>query len=428
MRLSLLGLLSGISAGAVIILFRYIVEESQRYILPGNDPENYEALSNWAIFALPLLGGLILGIIFHYIPPDKRQVGVVHTLEFMKKHKSRLPLANTLSQFVGAAISIICGHSVGREGPSIHLGAGSSSLVASLFGTKESTRRVMIASGVAAAIAASFNTPIAGVIFALEIILLEYTVASMMPIILSASVATLMSHQIFGDEAALRAPEIVSFTGFDYFGVIVNGIFIGLVAVIFIRLLLKTTTISKEYPIFWRMTAAGGITGILALFAPEIMSLGYDTINMSFNDSLVLSALIIILIFKVVATAVGIGLGLPGGLIGPTLVIGAVGGAAFGIVFNELFGTTTSPAIYAMIGMGAMMSATLQAPLAALMAIFELTNNPEIILPGLLAIAAASLTSSEILHQPSVFFALMQARETDQDITPTDNNSNQSKQ
>lgn len=428
MRLSLLGILTGISAGFVIILFRLLVEETQRYILPGNNPENYEALPYWAIFTLPLLGGIILGAIFHFISPEKRQVGVVHTLQLIKANKTRLPVANTIAQFFGAAISIICGHSVGREGPSIHMGAGSGSMLASVIGVKESTRPIMLASGVAAAIAASFNTPIAGVIFALEVILLEYSVASMMPIILAASAATLMSQQVFGNEAALKVPEIINITGYDYISIIINGILIGLLAVIFIRTLLKTTAISKDYPIFWRLTAAGAITGLLALFAPEIMSLGYDTINLTFSNSIVLSALILILMLKILATAVGLGLGLPGGLIGPTLVMGALCGGAFGIIINGIFDTSTSPAVYAMIGMGAMMSATLQAPLAALMAIFELTNSPEIILPGLLAIAAASLTSSEILHQPSVFFALMQARETDQDADTPDKTTEDNKQ
>ncbi|MDX1813058.1 MAG: chloride channel protein, partial [Gammaproteobacteria bacterium] len=133
-----------------------------------------------------------------------------------------------------------------------------------------------------------------------------------------------------------------------------------------------------------------------------------------FQNDMGMQTLLLMVLAKFIATAISIGARLPGGLIGPTLVMGAVCGGAFSLIINALLGIETSPALYAMIGMGAMMSATLQAPLAALMAIFELTNSSDIILPGLLAIAAASLTSSELLKQPSVFFALMQAREIDQ--------------
>jgi len=416
LNLSALGLVSGLAAAIVIIAFRYLIESTQSAILPGNDPENYEALSPLATFMLPFIGGILIGAIFHFLPPAARLTGLIHTIDAVKNRNSSLPFINTIAQFVGAAISIIAGHSVGREGPSIHLGASSSSLIAQTFEVSESTRRILLACGVAAAIAASFNTPIAGVIFSLEVIMLEYAAISTIPIIIASLTATIISHAVFGNHIMLAAPSLEKLTPLELGGTIINGIAIGLVAFAFIKLLVAITQKSKPYPIFWRLTLAGAITGVLALGAPEIMSIGYDTLKATFNNQIVLNALLLILLLKVFATTIGIGLGLPGGLIGPTLLIGALTGNVVGQILQNIYPEmAANPGMYAMIGMGAMMGATLQAPLAALIAIFELTMNPGIILPGLLAIVAASLTCSELLNQPSIIFALMRAKEIDQD-------------
>jgi len=416
LALSALGFLSGLAAAAVIVAFRYLIESTQAAILPGNNPENYEALSPLAIFLLPLFGGMLIGLIFHFLPPAARSTGLIHTIDAVRNHKGHLPFINAIAQFVGAAISIIAGHSVGREGPSVHLGASSGALVAHSFNVTNQTKRILLSCGVAAAIAASFNTPIAGVIFALEVIMLEYAAISTIPIIIASLTATLVSQAVFGNAVALEAPDLGSVSHIELTGMIINGITIGLIAVVFIRLFVAVTQKSKTYPIFWRLTLAGAITGALALIAPEIMSIGYDTLTATFNNEIALQALFLILILKLLATTIGLGLGLPGGLIGPTLFIGGVTGALVGTILQSLHPDLAgSPGTYAMIGMGAMMGATLQAPLAALIAIFELTMNPHIILPGLLAIVAASLTCSELLKQPSIIFALMRAKEIDHD-------------
>ena len=416
LKLSALGFLSGLAAAIIIVAFRFLIEATQSALLPGNDPENYEALSPLAIFLFPFVGGILIGAIFHFLPPAARLTGLIHTIDAVRNKNSRLPFINTAAQFIGAAISIIAGHSVGREGPSVHLGASSGGLIAHSFGATDKTRRILLACGVAAAIAASFNTPIAGVIFSLEVIMLEYAAVSTIPIIIASLTATLISHAVFGNDVTLAAPNLGEISNLELGGMIINGLAIGLVAVAFIRLLVGITQKSKDYPIFWRLTLAGAITGALALGAPEIMSIGYDTLADTFNNQITLYALLLILLLKLLATTIGLGLGLPGGLIGPTLIIGALTGSVVGFILQSIYPEMAgNPGMYAMIGMGAMMGATLQAPLAALIAIFELTMNPHIILPGLLAIVAASLTCSELLKQPSIIFALMRAKEIDHD-------------
>jgi len=133
LKLSALGFLSGLAAAIIIVAFRYLIESTPSALLPGNDPENYEALPPLAIFLFPLIGGILIGAIFHFIPPTARLTGLIHTIDAVKNKKSHLPFINTIAQFVGAAISIIAGHSVGREGPSVHLGASSGGLIRALL-------------------------------------------------------------------------------------------------------------------------------------------------------------------------------------------------------------------------------------------------------------------------------------------------------
>ncbi|HFE37246.1 MAG TPA: chloride channel protein [Gammaproteobacteria bacterium] len=417
MRMCFFGLLSGILAAFVIILFRHIIAEAQSLFLANPSLENYEDLPAYLIFLLPLAGGIIIGALFHLIPADKRQVGVVHTLEQIKHHQARLPVTNFVIQFIGAAISIVFGHSVGREGPSVHLGASSGYCIAYLLGLSEQTRRTLLACGAAAAIAASFNTPIAAVIFVVEVILLEYALLSMMPIIIASSSATLLSHAFFRDAPTLTSPPFGQIMNSQILAIIFCGIVIGLLAVTFNRLLLTTAQRCKHSPIFWRLTLAGGMTGLMGLAAPQILSMGYDTLTAAFHNEIALNTLISILIFKLLASSIGLGLGLPGGLICPTLVIGAIGGSLVGTLVLLVFpDSNASPGLFAMIGMAAMMGASLQAPLAALLAIFELTLNPHIILPGLIAIVVASLVASEFLNQPSIFISIIRNNETAKQI------------
>jgi len=410
LRLSSFGVIVGTAAGIVVVLFRFLIEYVQTELLNDADPENYESLSNLEIFLFPLIGGILLGTIFHFIPKQYRQVGVGHTLNGLKNQEAKLPFKNAITQFFGGAITIASGHSVGREGPSIHLGAATGSLIGQHFKLDYSHTQILLGCGVAAAIAASFNTPIAGVIFALEVILLDYAVLSIMPIIISAIIATLISHTVFGAANEFATTSFAITSKVEIFSITTTGIIVGVAAAIFIRSMVLVNRKSQHIPIFLRLSLAGLLTGIMALMVPEIMSLGYDTIDSALNSEFVLSTLLLIIVLKIAATTIGLGLGLPGGLIGPTLVIGALIGSAVGIITQTLIPEAAAdPGLYVMIGMAAMMAATLQAPLAALMAIFELTLNANIVLPGLIAIVAASLTCSELFKQPSIFTAMSNA-------------------
>lgn len=419
-ELSILAIIVGIISAIVVIAFRLVIEGIQIQLLPGGDSENYEALPTWLLFTLPTIGGICLGLLFQALKPEQRPVGVVHTIERLEYHQGRLPLANFLAQFLGAAVAIVSGQSVGREGPSIHFGAAGASLFGQSLGLPNNAIRILVGSGVAAAIAASFNTPIAGIIFTVEVIMLEYISFSLLPIILSAVIATVLSQAVFGDGALLHIPNMTSVSHSELPWVLVTGIVIGLLGAAFIRLLLYFTALGNQWPIWLRLSLAGIFTGICAVIAPQIMSIGYDTVVQAMSGEIILASLLIIVLIKLIATTAGLGLGIPGGLIGPTVFIGAAAGGAMGMLAMLLSPDLVSHSgTYALLGIGAMMAAVIQAPLAALLTMFELTQNPQILLPGLLVVAVAHLTTSHLFKQPAVFRSLLVARGLDYKNDPS---------
>ncbi len=322
-----LGLVSGLLAGVVILAFRFLVESTQSHILPDGSTENFEALEPVFRLLLCIAGGLTTGLLFQTVSDRLRNVGIVHVMERLASYQGHLPLGNALMQFLGGAISIISGHSVGREGPGIHLGAAAGSQLGVRLGLPNNTVRTLTACGVAASIAASFNTPLAGVIFAMEVVMMEYTLYGFAPVILAAVSATTVTHLVYGNEPAFSVPEIQMLSLSELPLVLLTGLAVGLVAAAFNHSVVFFSGRLVHWPPWLRMTVAGTLTGLLAMALPQIMGIGYDTVTAALLGELGLLTLIAIAAFKLLATTAGIGLGLPGGLIGPTLVVGAtVGG------------------------------------------------------------------------------------------------------
>ena len=418
-QLAMLAIPVGLLSGGIIIAFRILVESSQGLLLPGGMPENYEALPPLLRLLLPLAGGLFIGLVWQFLKDDTRQVGIVHVMERLAHYQGRLPLRNALAQFFGAALSIISGHSVGREGPSVHLGAASGSLLGQWLHLPNNNNRTLVACGIAAAIAASFNTPLAGVIFSMEVVMMEYSLVSFAPVILAAVTATTLTQLVFGDAPVFSIPSMQLGSLYELPYVIIMGMALGCLAALFIHLMQHSARLSTGWAVWLRCTLGGGIVGLVALGVPAVMGVGYDTLNQALLGQLGLVLLLVITAAKLLASAVGLGLGLPGGLIGPTLVIGATAGGAMGIIADSwLPGDIASPAFYALIGMGTMMGATLQAPLAALTAMLELTANPHIILPGMLALITGGLVSREVFGKESVYLIMLRARGLDYTDTP----------
>jgi len=419
LHLAVVGLLTGLAAGGVIVLFRLAVEGVQAMMLPGNAPENYEGLTWWWRLLLPLAGGVFIGWLFRWNKGDDNVLGVTKVLERMAYHQGRMSWRSLILQFTGAAVAIAAGHSVGREGPHVYLGAASGSLLGQHLGLPHNAIRTLVACGAAAGIAASFNTPLAGVIFSLEVIMLEYTVASFIPVILAAVSATALSNAVFGSEPTFR---VIIDTGSlaDMPLVLVLGLAAGTFSALFNQMVEVTARHSQPLPFWLRTSLAGLLLGLFGVLVPQVMGIGYDTVNAALNGSLVFSLLVIILVAKLFATSSAIGLGIPGGVIGPALFMGAMLGGVVGLLgdYPMFSGLVSNSAFYVLIGMGAMMGASLQAPLAALAAIMELSYHPDIILPGMLAIVVASLVSKRLFRKDSLFITMLRANGMDYDTNP----------
>jgi H+/Cl- antiporter ClcA len=413
-QLAILGAMVGLMTGLVIVSFRLLIETTQSLFLPYGNPENYEGLPIHLRVLLPILGAILIAILYKLLANKDTSVGVSHVMERLSYHQGYLGPRNLLVQYLGGALAIISGQSLGREGPAIHLGAATSSLVGQKLGLPNNTIRTLVACGTAAAIGASFNTPLAGVIFALEVVMMEYTLASFLPVILSAVSATAVTRAVFGAEIVFSVPNFQLTNLLELPYVMFLGVVTGIAAFVFIYLTKLSAQAGKNLPLWIKFLLAGSVTGLLAIAAPQIMGIGYDTVNYTLVNNIGLSLLLVIFAAKLIATACSVGLGLPAGLIGPTFVIGASLGGIMGILAQPIFPElSSSPGMYALIGMAAMMGATLQAPLAALTAVFELTSNPNIILPGMLAIVTAQLTASQLFGQRSIYRMLMQLKGLD---------------
>jgi chloride channel protein, CIC family len=415
-QLAFLGILAGIMTGIVIVAFRLLAEGVLAMLLSG-DTENYEVLS-WQYRALlPILAGLFLILLFHFASKGIHVLGVARVMERMAYHQGHLRLRELLLQFFGAAAAIIGGYSVGREGPHVHLGASSGSLLGQWLRLPNNSIRTLVGCGTAAGIAASFNTPLAGVIFALEIVMLEYTIASFIPVILAAASATLVSIAVFGNEAGFDIPtmELANLAHMPL--VLFLGLAVGVLSAAFIQSMQFVTGIGRSFALWQRFLAAAFIAALFAVVLPEVMGIGYDSVNDALLGEFGLFALALLVVGKLLATSLSVGLGIPGGMIGPSLFIGAVLGALVANLF-ALAGFNVDVGFFALLGMGAMMGASLQAPLAALTAIMELTHSPGIIMPGMVVIITASLTASELFRKESLFITMLKASGMDYSTTP----------
>lgn len=406
-QLAVLGLLSGLITGGVILVFRLAIEWPLEYFLPGEGSESFESLDLLTRGLLPLAGALGLGLLLHRLAPHNRKVGIVHIMERLNYHQGYISFRSAMVQFVSGVATVATGQSAGREGPAVHLGAAFSSLMGQWMRLPNNSIRTLVACGCAAAIAASFNTPISGVIFAMEVVMMEYTIAGFTPIILAAVSAAIVSQAVYGTEPAFSVPPLTMNSLLEIPWILAIAVIIGVAAALFIHLV---DVMGKHHhrPVLLRIAMAGLLMVPFAMLVPETMGIGYDTVNQTINGHLGFWLLIGAGVAKLVITSLSIGLGMPSGVIGPTLFMGATLGGAMGLIGAQIAPEqASSVGFYAMLGMGAMMGAVLQAPLAALMALMELTRNPNIILPGMLIITISSLVTSEAFGKRSLFLTIL---------------------
>jgi H+/Cl- antiporter ClcA len=325
----------------------------------------------------------------------------------MHSHYSILPLRNAIVQFVGGIFALGTGQSGGREGPGVHLGGAINSLLGQWLGLPNNSLRMLIACGTAGGISAAFQTPLAGVLFAMEVIIAEYSVVSFIPVILAAVSAAAVSRTLAADDWLFTLPPLQLNSLLELPYIMLLGLCCGTAMAALVRISTFTARYSGT-PVALRFTLAGMITGCLALWVPEILGMGFDTLTLAIDGELALWALLLIGLCKLFATAISYGAGMPLGLIGPSLLIGACIGGLLGAAGSALLPELASdPAFYTVLGMGAAMGALLNAPLAAILAVMEMTQSLSIGMAAMLAIVTATLTSTGVFGQRSAHQAML---------------------
>lgn len=398
---SVLGVVGGIASGLAVLVFELAIREAGRLWGVADGGEGFESLPQWMLFALPCGGALVLGALFSLLKPEDRETGIVHVISRMHSHYGILPARNALVQFFGGVFALATGQSGGREGPGVHLGGAINSLLGQWLYLPNNSLRMLIACGTAGGIAAAFQTPLAGVIFAMEVIIAEYTVIGFIPVMLAAVSASVISQTLSTDIALFRLPELGLNSLLELPLIVVLGLSCGVAVAAFIRISRSAAHLS-HWPVFIRFALAGTLTGALAYWVPAILGMGYDTLDLALQGQLAVSALLVIAAAKLLATAVSCGMGMPLGLIGPNLLIGACIGGALGAGAVVLWpDVAADPVLYIVIGMAAAMGAVLNAPLAAILAVVELTQTINISMAAMLAIVIATLTNSGLFRQQS---------------------------
>lgn len=408
--LSVLGLIVGLFSGLLISIFHLLLTTGQIYGLGLSAAGEYASLPMIWRFLLPIFGAVILGLAFSRLDPARRAVGIGYTLLRFHRYNAQLPWQNAVVQFFGGLWALLVGLSNGREGPGVHMGATGGSLISHWLHLPHNSARTLVGCGAAAAIAASFNTPLAAVLFTLEVIVRQYTLASFVPVMLAASAGALLSTLVFGNNPAFAITLDHSLSWWEVPVLIGLGLTLGVAAAGFNALAIQTIQRTKHWAVLWRFSLVGILTGAIGLFLPQAMSLSYGTVNVAAAAGLTMGFLLALTVAKGLLSAITFGAGLPLGVIGSTLVTGGFAGATVGMsLLDATQGTANEVAFYTVLGMGAMMGAVLQAPLAALTAVIELTGSTNAIMSAMLTILVANLTSRQLFGEAGIYDAALRA-------------------
>jgi len=356
--LLVLAMIVGTLAGGAVIGFREAISFIQLMLYGSGSERLFSsagALAWWQILLMPVAGGMVVGLMVHYLLPNKRPSGVADVIEASALQGGRMSSRVGLAGALISAVSIGSGASVGREGPAVHLGASLAGWIGRRLHLSRSQTRTLLGCGVAAAVAASFNAPIAGTLFASEVVIGHYALRAFAPIVISSVAGTALSRAWFGDFPAFALIEtpLASFWEFPVF--VVLGLTSGVVAMIFMHSIVLAQRLGQATPLpLWMKPAVAGlVVGLCGLAFPQVLGVGYGVTENALLVNIPLMLLLAIAAAKIFATAISIGWGFGGGVFSPSLVIGALTGGAFGIIFTGLFPEYSSgPAAYTLVGMG----------------------------------------------------------------------------
>jgi chloride channel protein, CIC family len=422
------GALSALGAVAFRYAIRFVTEGSFE-LLPTllgiahgvvastrEDPRAAAAALPWYwLLVVPALGAALAAPLIHYLAREAKGHGVPEVMESIALRGGAIRPRVAFVKALASAFSIGSGGSVGREGPIVQIGAALGSTVGQLLRMPGRHLRTLVGCGAAAGIAAAFNAPIAGALFAVEVILGDFAVPQFSPIVISSVVATVVSRLFYGDFPAFRVPSYQLVSPFELGPYMLGGVLAGLVGVAFIRVLYASEDFFERLriPELLKLPLGGLCVGAIGIFLPHVYGVGYSTINDALTSALPLGLLLLLLGAKIVATSLTLGSGGSGGIFAPSLFLGAMTGGALGTLVHQIApGATASSGAYALVVMGAVVAATTHAPITAIIIIFELTKEIAIV-PPLMASCVISTIVSSYLHPDSIYTLKLRRRGLD---------------
>jgi CIC family chloride channel protein len=373
----------GLGAGFGGIIFRWLINNFKTLFFEGGH-NLLQFMGPYYVVLVPAMGGLIIGPIIHFYAKETKGHGVPEVMLAVSTLKGKIRVRVAIIKALVSSISIGSGGSVGREGPIVQIGSALGSSLGQLFKLSEEKVKILVACGAAGGVAGTFNAPLAGIFFALEVILREYGPRHISSIVLSAVTSTVVSRHFLGDNPAFVTPsyQLVSLWEIPLY--FIFGLLAALTALFFIKFLYKTEDIfdAWKFPEYLKPAIGGLLLGLIGLNFPQIFGVGYEAIELALHGQMAAQLIIILVLVKIVATSITLGSGGSGGVFAPSLFIGAMLGGAYGKLTQFLVpDIAISPGACALVGMGAVFAGAAHAPVAAILILFEMTGDYKIILP-----------------------------------------------
>ncbi|MFC0005561.1 chloride channel protein [Micromonospora siamensis] len=413
--LLVLAVLVGAGAGVGAVAFRWLVGTATLVFsghpdyaaVPGAPHPQLPALGRWFVVLAPVAAGLLYGPLVQRFAREARGHGVPEVMYAVARRGGRIRGRVAVVKAVASALCIGGGGSVGREGPIVQIGSALGSTVGQRIRLPETRLRLLVAAGAAGGISATFNTPIAGVFFALELILGDFAVESFAAVVLAAVTAAVIGRAVLGDVPFLDLPPFHVVSAGEYLLFAALGLLAALVGVGFSRVLYAVEDLCDRLwrgPEWLRPAVGGLLLGGLLLVLPQMYGVGYPVLGEAVDGRYALAFLLVLLLAKVLATSLTIGIGGSGGVFAPSLFVGGMLGAAFAaVVHSALPGLAGPTGAYALVGMGAVFAGAARAPITAVVIMFELTGEYSIILPLMVAIALAAGLSRLVSADDTIY-------------------------
>jgi CIC family chloride channel protein len=399
----LLTILIGVLAALSAVLFTLAIEAASHMLL-GIAPSTLRTI------LIPTVVSLLTGVLLYKYFPDSRGSGVPQTEVAFHLNKGRIPGSVPVSKFFLGALTIGAGHSMGREGPSVQIGAGIASALGRWFGLPPAIAKNLIPVGAAAALAAAFNTPVAAVLFALEEIVGDMNASIIGSTVLASVSAVVVERALLGNETLFRVPAYQLVHPAELLAYAVLGVAGGFISLAFTEGLLWSRAMFRRLPAWSEPVrpAIGGLAiGVILVFFPQVKSVGYEFVDQALNGGLPLKILLILCAAKLVATIVSYSSGNAGGIFAPALYMGAMAGGAMGILVRHIAPFPTSdPGAFALVGMGTLFAGIIRAPMTSVFMIFELTQDYQILVPLMIANMISYGIARKIQPDP-VYHALL---------------------